>query len=59
MPPGRPPRAGGAVTRDLIGARASRSDDSWIEVLETETGLVAIVQASGPAYRDVLARALG
>jgi hypothetical protein len=34
-------------------------DDSWIEVFATDTGLVAIVQASGPDYPDVLAKALG
>lgn len=43
----------------LVGGDGVVRDDSWIEVFETETGLVAIVQASGPDYPDVLARALG
>jgi hypothetical protein len=30
-----------------------------MEVFETETGLMAVVQASGPDYPEVLARALG
>ena len=42
----------------LVGADGVVRDDSWIEVLETETGLIAIVQASGPDYPGVLARAL-
>ncbi len=51
-----PVGAGRAV---LVGADGVVRDDSWIEVFATETGLVAIVQASGPNYPDVLARALG
>ena len=43
----------------LVGADGVVRDDSWIEVFATDTGLVAIVQASGPGYPDVLARALG
>lgn len=51
-----PVGAGRAV---LAGADGVVRDDSWIEVFATDTGLVAIVQASGPDYPDVLARALG
>jgi hypothetical protein len=51
-----PVGAGRAV---LVGADGVVRDDSWIEVFTTEAGLVAIVQASGPDYPDVLARALG
>ena len=51
-----PVGAGRAV---LAGADGVVRDDSWIEVFATGTGLVAIVQASGPDYPDVLARALG
>lgn len=51
-----PAGAGRAV---LAGADGNVRDDSWIEVFATDTGLVAIVQASGPDYPDVLARALG
>lgn len=43
----------------LVGADGVVRDDSWIEVFATDTGLVAIVQASGPDYPDVLAKALG
>jgi hypothetical protein len=42
----------------LVGADGVVRDDSWIEVFQTETGLVALVQASGPAYPQVLAGAL-
>ena len=51
-----PVGAGRAV---LAGANGVVRDDSWIEVFATGTDLVAIVQASGPDYPDVLARALG
>jgi len=43
----------------LVGADGVVRDDSWMEVFESEAGLVAIVQASGPDYPDALARALG
>jgi hypothetical protein len=43
----------------LVGGDAVVCDDSWVEVFEAETGAVAIVQASGWDYPDVLARALG
>jgi len=44
----------------LVGADGAVRDDSWMEVFESETGIVAIVQASGlPDYPEVLARALG
>jgi hypothetical protein len=43
----------------LVGADGVVRDDSWIEVFATDTGLVAIVQASGPDYPDVLAKVLG
>jgi hypothetical protein len=42
----------------LVGADGVVRDDSWIEVFESEAGLVAIVQAAGPDYPDALARAL-
>jgi hypothetical protein len=42
----------------LVGADGVVRDDSWMEVFQTETGLAAIVQASGPDYPGVLARAL-
>ncbi|HEY3958848.1 MAG TPA: hypothetical protein VGM53_36260 [Streptosporangiaceae bacterium] len=42
----------------LVGGDALVRDDSWIEVFEGATGLVAIVQAAGPDYPDVLSRAL-
>jgi hypothetical protein len=51
-----PVGAGRAV---LVGADGVVRDDSWIEVFESEAGLVAIMQASGPDYPDVLAWALG
>jgi hypothetical protein len=50
-----PAGAGRAV---LIGGDGVVRDDSWIEVFEAARGLVAIVQASGPDYPEVLARAL-
>lgn len=53
---GIPVGAGRAV---LVGGDGVVRDDSWIEVFEAASGLVAIVQASGPNYPDVLARALG
>jgi hypothetical protein len=43
----------------LVGADGVVRDDSWIEVFQREMGLIAIVQASGPDYPEVLARALG
>src|SRR5215831_4826145 len=50
-----PVGAGRAV---LVGGDGEVRDDSWIEVFAAG-GLVAIVQAAGPDYPDVLARALG
>jgi hypothetical protein len=43
----------------LVGGDGVVRDDSWIEVFEAAKGLVAIVQAAGPDYPEVLARALG
>lgn len=43
----------------LVGADGVARDDSWMEVFESQAGLAAIVQASGPDYPDALARALG
>jgi hypothetical protein len=42
----------------VVGADGVVRDDSWMEVFEAASGLVAIVQASGPDYPDALARAL-
>lgn len=42
----------------VVGADAVVRDDSWMEVFEAADGQVAIVQAAGPDYPDVLARAL-
>jgi hypothetical protein len=50
-----PVGAGRAV---LVGGDGVVRDDSWIEVFEAASGLVAIVQAAGPDYPGVLARAL-
>lgn len=50
-----PVGAGRAV---VVGGDGVVRDDSWIEVFEAACGVVAIVQASGPDYPDVLARAL-
>jgi hypothetical protein len=49
----------GAERAVLVGGDGVVRDDSWIEVFESETGLIAVVQASGPDYPGVLARALG
>lgn len=51
-----PVGAGRAV---LVGADGVVRDDSWAEVFATAGGLVAVVQASGPDYPEVIARALG
>jgi hypothetical protein len=48
----------GAGRAVVVGGDGVVRDDSWIEVFEAASGLVAIVQASGPDYPDVLARAL-
>ena len=48
----------GAGRAALVGADGEVGDDSWVEVLAAAGGLVALVQASGPDYPDVLARAL-
>jgi hypothetical protein len=50
-----PVGAGRAV---LVGGDGVVRDDSWGEVFEAASGVVAIVQAAGPDYPDVLARAL-
>ena len=42
----------------VIGADGVVRDDSWMEVFTTASGLVAVVQASGPDYPGILARAL-
>ena len=42
----------------LVGADAVVRDDSWMEVFATKSGFVAVVQASGPDYPGILARAL-
>jgi hypothetical protein len=43
----------------LVGGDAAVLDDSWVEVFAAGTGVVAVVQAWGPGYPDVLAAALG
>ncbi len=42
----------------LVGADGVVRDDSWMEVFESEAGLIAIVQASGADYPQALDRAL-
>ena len=42
----------------VVGSDAVVRDDSWMEVFEATGGQVAIVQAAGPDYPDVLAGAL-
>ncbi|MGH3296199.1 MAG: hypothetical protein ACRDP7_30820 [Trebonia sp.] len=42
----------------LVGADGVVRDDSWMEVFAAQSGLLAVVQASGPDYPDILARAL-
>jgi hypothetical protein len=41
-----------------VGADGVVRDDSWMEVFVAASGLVAIVQAAGPDYPDLLAKAL-
>jgi hypothetical protein len=48
----------GAGRGILVGADGVVGDDSWMEVFTTESGCMAVVQASGPDYPDILARAL-
>jgi hypothetical protein len=48
----------GAGRGILVGADGVVGDDSWMEVFTTESGCIAVVQASGPDYPDILARAL-
>jgi hypothetical protein len=48
----------GAGRAVLVGGDGAVRDDSWIEVFATAGGPVAIVQAAGPHYPDVLGRAL-
>jgi hypothetical protein len=42
----------------VVGADGVVRDDSWMEVFVAASGLVAIVQAAGPDYPDLLAKAL-
>jgi hypothetical protein len=42
----------------VVGADGVVRNDSWMEVFEAASGLVAVVQASGPDYPDALTRAL-
>jgi hypothetical protein len=42
----------------LVGADAEVRDDSWMEVFTSADGDIAIVQASGPDYRQAVADAL-
>jgi hypothetical protein len=42
----------------LVGADGVVGDDSWMEVFTSQTGCLAVVQASGPDYPGILARAL-
>jgi hypothetical protein len=42
----------------LVGADGVVRDDSWMEVFTAPPGLIAVVQASGLDYPDILARAL-
>jgi hypothetical protein len=51
-----PAGAGRAV---LVGGDGEVRDEGWIEVFAAAGGVVAIVQAAGADYPDVLARALG
>lgn len=51
-----PVGAGRAV---LVGGDGVVRDDSWIEVFQAASRMVALVQAAGLDYPDVLAKALG
>ena len=42
----------------LVGADGVVGDDSWMEVFINKSGRLAVVQASGPDYPAILARAL-
>ncbi|MFI5490667.1 hypothetical protein [Micromonospora echinaurantiaca] len=48
----------GAGTAALIGGDGIVRDDSWIEVFQSDVGVLAFVQASVPDYLGVLAAAL-
>jgi hypothetical protein len=48
----------GAGRGILVGADGVVGDDSWMEVFTTKSGCIAVVQASGPDYPGILARAL-
>jgi hypothetical protein len=48
----------GAGRGILVGADGVVGDDSWMEVFTTKLGSIAVVQASGPDYPGILARAL-
>jgi hypothetical protein len=48
----------GAGRAAVVGADGVVRDDSWMEVFVAEDGAIAIVQASGPDYRHMLADAL-
>jgi hypothetical protein len=47
----------GAGRAAVVGADGVVREDSWMEVFDAEDGAIAIVQASGPDYRRVLADA--
>src|SRR5689334_12171310 len=48
----------GAGRAVLVGADGVVGDDSWMEVFEAEDGALAVVQAAGLDYRQVVASAL-
>ncbi|WP_435204929.1 hypothetical protein [Micromonospora sp. bgisy143] len=48
----------GAGRAALAGGDGVVRDDSWIEVFQSDDGVLAFVQASGPDYPRVLAAAL-
>ncbi|MEV0808947.1 hypothetical protein [Micromonospora sp. NPDC050200] len=48
----------GAGRAALVGGDGVVRDDSWVEVVQSEGGTLAFVQASGPDYPRVLAAAL-
>lgn len=48
----------GAGRAALVGGDGVVRDDSWIEAFQSDDGVLAFVQASGPDYPRVLAAAL-
>jgi hypothetical protein len=48
----------GAGRGVLVGADGVVGDEGWMEVFTTKSGCIAVVQASGPDYPNILARAL-